>query len=176
MRARFRIIGAALAVGLVVAGAALPLAAQATTKYLALPPNALKPANWDADQKMWTSSQTGFNYSTSVNMPLDANAPIYLPEGAVIKKVTFYFTDNNAVSTGKMDFSLNRQKLSTGSLGAIATANTGASATSASRKSIDAAKIVNGKVDNLNYTYSLNVRFNAPTPLLQFHGAVVWYE
>ena len=171
-----RMIGSALVFGLMIAGAAANLTAQATTKYYSIPANALKPANWDADQRMWTSSQTVFNYSTSVNMPLDANAPIYLPEGAVIKKVTFYYTDNNAASTGKMDFSVNRQKLSAGSLGAVATANTGASATSASRKSIDASKVVNGKVDNLNYTYSLNVRFNAPTPLLQFHAAVIWYE
>jgi len=176
MTVNSRTIGAAILLGLAFLGASANLAAQTTMKYHAIPANALKPANWDADQRMWTSSQTVFNYSTSVNMPLDANAPIYLPEGAIIKKVTFYFTDNNPATTGKMDFSVNRQKLSTGSLGTIAKANTGASASSASRTSIDAAKVINGKVDNLNYTYSINVRFNAPTPLLQFHGAVIAYE
>lgn len=176
MKTGVRTLSVLFVLGVLIAAGTLPLAAQATTKYLSVPANALKPANWDADQRMWTSTQTVFNYSTSVAMPLDANAPLYLPEGAVIKKVTFYFTDNNPAATGKMDFSLNRQKLATGGLLPVATANTGTSATSASRKSIDAAKVVGGKVDNLNYSYSLNVRFNAPTPLLQFHAAVIWYE
>jgi len=176
MRKSLRITGLLALLALVVLGGSLNLAAQATTKYYSIPPNALKPANWDADQKMWTSSEKVFNYSTSVGYPLEANAPIYLPQDAVIKKVTFYFTDNNPASTGKIDFSVNRQKPATGSLSSIATATTGALAASASRKSIDAAKIVNGKIDNLNNTYSINVKFGQGTPLLQFHGAVIVYE
>lgn len=176
MRKAVWTLGLTIMLGLMAIGGSATLSAQATTKTISIPPNALKPANWDADQRMWTSSQTIFNFSTSVASPLDANAPIYLPQGAVIKKVTFYYTDNNPASNGKIDFSINRQTLATGSLGAIAKATTSAVAASASRKSIDAAKVINGKIDNLAYTYSLNVKFGLPTPLLQFHGVVITYE
>ncbi|MBN2206433.1 MAG: hypothetical protein JW742_03425 [Candidatus Aminicenantes bacterium] len=176
MKSTLKTIGVVAVLGWMIAGGAVPLAAQATTKYLAIPANALKPANWDADNRMWTASQTVFNFDTGATPPFEANAPVYLPQGAVIKKVTFYFTDNDPAASGKIDFSLNRQKLSTGGLAPIATASTGASATSASRKSIDAAKVVVGKVDNLKFSYSLNVRFGLGTNLLKFHAAVIWYE
>ncbi len=176
MRNYLRIGGLIALLALVIVGGSLNLAAQATTKYYAIPANALKSANWDADNRMWTSSQTVFNFDTSVTYPLEANAPIYLPQGAVVKKVTFYFTDNDPASNGKIDFSVNRQKLATGSLGSIATATTAALPASTVRKSVDATKIVNGKVDNLGFSYTLNVKFGLGTDLLKFHGAVIYYE
>jgi hypothetical protein len=176
MRKSLRLAGLIVPLMLVVCGGSIAAGAKATTMYYSLPANALKSANWDADNRMWTSSQTVFNFDTSVTYPLEANAPIYLPQGAVIKSVTFYFTDNDPSSNGKIDFGVNRQKLATGALGAIATATTGALPASAARKSVNVAKIVNGKVDNLGFSYTLNVKFGLGTDLLKFHGAVIAYQ
>lgn len=153
------------------------LFAQATTKYLSISPGTLRPINWDQMAViMWSGTDDEFNFDTSGIGVFEAVAPVYLPHGAIIKKLTVYYTVNGTHSNDYFDAVLNRRKLASGGNGALASMTTQSVLPSNVRKNVAVLITKNNKVDNQNYSYSIRLFFHSGNIYVRFNGAVIEYE
>jgi len=176
MRKLFMVLGVSFLL-LLTMGVGRNISAQATTKYLSVSPGAFRPINWDQMAViMWAGTDDEFNFDTGGSGVFQAVAPVYLPHGAIVKKLTVYYTDNGAHSNDYFDAAFSRRKLATGAYGALASMTTKAAPASTARKNVEVLITKNKKVDNLNYSYFIKLFFYSGNVDVKFNGAVIEYE
>jgi hypothetical protein len=153
------------------------LFAQATTKYLSVSPASFRPINWDQMAVlMWVGTDDEFNFDTTAFGVFEAVAPVVFPHGAVIKKLTVYYTVNGVHTNDYFVGALTRRKLATGGNGVLASMTTQGVTPSTVRKTVEVPIAKNNKVDNLKYTYSLRLFYHSGDVNVKFNGAVIEYE
>jgi hypothetical protein len=153
------------------------LFAQAATKYLSVSPASFRPINWDQMAVlMWVGTDDEFNFDTTAFGVFEAVAPVVLPHGAVIKKLTVYYTVNGTHADDFFVGALTRRKLATGGNGVLASMTTQGVSPSTVRKNVEVSITKNSRVDNLKYTYSLRLFYHSGDVNVRFNGAVIEYE
>lgn len=102
-------------------------------------------------------------------------APVYLPNGVTVKKLTTYLTDNTDRDEARMMIILGRHNLRTGVREHMATISTRGCSASPAQLERSASTINNARIDNDKYSYYLDVIFGMEDPNLKFHGAKIYY-
>ena len=122
-----------------------------------------------------TPEYAGYNFSYYPTLRLESGssayfkAPVYLPQGAVVKKLYFYHLDN---TSGYVFANLFRQP----HIGSVySMAYSGNSADSASWKSLIDSSIGNPNIDNGSYAYWVEVRIGAASTNLRVGNTVIEY-
>jgi len=102
-------------------------------------------------------------------------APIYLPHGVNVKKLTVYLTDNTDRDEARMSIILGRHDLRMGAREELAGISTRGDPASPAQIERSATTISNARIDNDKYSYHLDVIFGMHDPNLKFHGAKIYY-
>jgi hypothetical protein len=152
-------------------------AASGIAGVVSLSPTAFRPIDSVSDNdRVWTSSEKELYTARSVDGPWFA-ASVNLPQGAAIKKMTVYVTDMGTGSDDEIRVSLNRQNLATGAVESMASVNNHSPSPlpySTSRQTLVDSTIVNKKVNNKVYTYTVYVRFVMDcTDKVRFNGVKI---
>jgi len=176
MKNRFMILGAVGATALLLAaGSSLP--AQATSKFLPVSPAGFRPINWDQMAVlMWSGTDDEFNFDTTAFGVFEALSPVVLPQGAVLKSLTVYYTVNGPHPNDFFDAALTRRNWALGNNGVLARMTTQGVLPSTTRKNVKVLITKNGKVDNGKYGYALRLFFHSGNTEVKFNGAVIEYE
>jgi hypothetical protein len=153
------------------------LLAQTTTKYLPVSAAGFRPINWDQMAVlMWSGTDDEFNFDTTAFGVFEAVSPIVLPQGAVLKSLTVYYTVNGPHPNDFFDAALTRRNWALGNNGVLAHMTTQGVAPSTTRKSVKVLVTKNGKIDNGKYGYALRLFFHSGNTEVKFNGAVIEYE
>jgi len=153
------------------------LLGQTTTKYLSISPGGFRPINWDQMAiLMWSGTDDEFNFDTGAYGIFEALAPLNLPQGATIKKLTVYYTDNAPHANDFFVGVLNRRNMATGGSGALAAMTTESAPVSTERKKVEMLITKNNIVDNRKFSYSIRLFFHSGSTELKFNGAIIAYE
>lgn len=152
-------------------------AAAGTAGVVSLSPAAFRPIDSVSDNdRTWTSSEKELYTTRSIDGPWFA-ASINLPQGALIKKMTVYVTDQGTAVDDEIRVSLNRHDLATGIVESMASVNNHSPSplpSSPSRQTLVDSTIVNKKINNKLYTYTVYVRFVMDcTDKVRFNGVKI---
>jgi hypothetical protein len=154
------------------------LARMAGAAIITIPPNAFRPIDSVSDNDhTWYANEQMLYVKYSVDGPY-FSAPVYLPDGVTVKKVTVILTDNGAGPDDEVRVSLHRQKLLTGAQVTMAYLNNHAPALthSSSRQAMTDTTISNATVNNNLYSYTVNVWFIfSCTDRVKIHGVKIEY-
>jgi hypothetical protein len=142
----------------------LGIGARLEAGTFAVPPCAFMPLDY---QKCTLTPWYAYPWELYVGGPVAYDAafvaPLNLPNGVTIKKITIYFTDERDVEFQEVIFWFKRVKLSTGVQEDIASGNTDELASAAGRRSIvlTGSRLHNKTVNNNAYAYSIMLVFPA---------------
>ena len=134
------------------------------TGYLSISPTALSAEEDGEDyfKRHYLQLNTGSGFF---------DAPVQLPDGAVITKMTFYFLDNIA---GYTEAILSRTEHSNNAVSRMA--NPDASSDSSSWQTLVDSSINNARIDNNEYAYHVEVFLSVPSTFLKAGGIVIEYD
>ncbi len=139
------------------------------TGYLSIPPSAFIP------NKLINTYEhnAGFFLYSTASGTRRFYAPVHLPEGAKITKVTFETRDNSA--SYKLSWKLERRYTSGGTptLGTMATAGTTNASQASPWQQLTDTSILNNVVDNSSNSYFVEAMFNGSTTSLVRAGRVL---
>jgi hypothetical protein len=149
-----------------------------TAKILSISPSTLKPQDYLYAGLNWYASVAECYFDTGFPNSIFVIAPVYLPQGAVVTKLTVFYTDNGDGADEAIAVSLTRHEMISGLIDALASVTTdGAGYPSQPYRRILKDKTINYPlVQNHLYSYTLNVRFYQGSDKVKFHGAKIVYE
>jgi hypothetical protein len=108
-------------------------------------------------------SQSAFLYVTNWDAEYPANAdffaPLNLPQGVIIKKMTVFLTDNGSGPNDYLIVFLKRANAKTGAVEVLAGTTMEGGLTSPNRRIIANTTLSYATIDNRTYSYNLDVRF-----------------
>ena len=122
------------------------------TGYLSIPPAAFSPLN---ESYVYSIGETGF-YVTGGTPSGSFYAPIQLPSGAVLKKLTYTSQDNSGASFTSATIARAKNS-SPASLPGLAFVTTQGQPNSAAWQQRETSNITDPTIDNATYSYSLRV-------------------
>jgi hypothetical protein len=134
---------------------------------------------WDSDQagKTWYAyeKELSINYASPEGQYF--LAPVYLPNGAAIKKMTIFVTANGDTSGDDvLSVSLNRQNMASGAVETLAYTWTNGMTPSTARKAVVDSSIKYKTVNNSLFSYSLYVHFyQGCHSTVKLHGVKIEY-
>ncbi len=136
---------------------------------------------WDGAYQNWEFSCSWFEAMVRDTHGLGApklSAPVYLPLGAIVKKMVVYITDNDDLATSYVDAILSWNDMKTLGYNRMASVTTNGLPSSSDRQILKDATINNAQIKNNRYCYCLEVYFGGGTGStdLKFHGAKIIYE
>jgi hypothetical protein len=144
-----------------------------------IPPCAFMPIVYETYPLEWCAYNNALLLS---NTPRARNAdfvaPLNLPNGITIKKITIYFTDENGADWSDIDIRILRYELSTGESEYLATCYTGELATVQGRRSLvlTGSRLHYKTINNNSYAYSIRVSFGLNTGgFTQLHEIAITY-
>ncbi len=143
---------------------------------LTLAPTAFHPA-YPAQANYWVTS-VSMTYATAPASTFGFVAPVNLPNGAVIKKITVFLTDNGSVDADHVSVSLYRAPLAQNSYVCAATLDNHSPVAlphSAVPQKLSKTDILYRTVNNSTYSYSVMLQFYANCVNVQFHGMKIEY-
>jgi hypothetical protein len=178
VRHTYKTLAAATILVLSVFGAPSKAPAQTTPKLLAVPPTALKPADFENDALPWVSTADSFYFANNLSAPVDSYAyvPLSLPQKARIKGLTLHYVDNACGIDQELVVTLTRHDLATGRVQTMAKVTTEGVECVWDRRTMEAETIANAVVDNARYSYALTVLFSDGIDRLRFLGATIRYQ
>jgi len=136
------------------AGIAIP----ATPRVLSIPAHGFKPSSTTMDVTVDSLAIRALTAGQSVSV----DAPVHLPDGAVITEFSMFATDNDTF-TG-FTFVLVRVGLASGSANNIASLSTSAAGASASVQTLTTTTITGAVVDNSQFAYYVRASWGSPNP------------
>jgi hypothetical protein len=151
-----------------------PIPSQSATKVLVVSPAAMRPLNSTYDIGPWYATRTAFYFGATA-VPVSGNAPIYLPNGASVKQLIVFYTDNSIVSNEDIAVYLYRHEMWTGISQQMGALGSVGRASSPHRRTIKDNSINNNVID-YHYSYSLTVEFLRGSENVQFNGAIIVYD
>lgn len=150
----------------------------AAAGILTIPPVAFRPIDSASDNKhKWFANEQALYVDYSVDGPYFA-APVYLPNGAKVKRVTVYLTDNGTSTDDEVRVFLHRQNLSSGELTTMSYLcnHTPELPHSSNRQAMVDKTISNSTINNGQYSYTVYVWFIfSCTDKVKFHGIKIEY-
>jgi hypothetical protein len=158
----------------VMAVLANPLPSQSATKVLVVPPSAMRPTTGGFTDLSWYAYQDGF-YFSGYSYTATANAPIYLPVGATVKKLIVFYTDNGSDADEYIFVTLYRQNLATGISGQMVWMSSSGMISDPGRRTLKDNRIDYAVID-YHFSYTLTVSFILGHSSIRFHGAIIVYE
>lgn len=118
---------------------------------------------YDTGLQHYYRSQSDFIYVTlwDPGAPYDADffAPLNLPQGVVLRKLTIYITDDGSEASDFLIVMLKRVNAKTGAVEVLAGIDTSGLPSSPYRQILSKTTLIYKTIDNKNYSYNLDVRF-----------------
>lgn len=153
-------------------------------KTYSIPPCAVKPGSilqYDSSKYYFTTgnaSTIAHSVDGSIYNNFTFIAPIFLPDGAIIKKFGAVCIDRTDAPLAKVSIYIGRLEHRTGDLGNIALVDTLFLPASDDKIVLVDHSIENPLVENHLYSYYLYVKFEkvGPNPDFEFNGAAIVYE
>ncbi len=142
-------------------------------KVISFPPCALKPERY-TDYGLGFVADAREFYWEEYNGIMRAYVAVYLPSGAVVRKLAASLTDVS--STGDITVYLERQNMKTGQVDEMAQVGTSILPPSGARIVRKDSTIDHAQIKNHVYSYHLVVETWETDPFLIFHGAKIVYE
>ena len=143
-------------------------------KVLSISPCALMPPT--NDRLIFSKNQIDFYYPTQPSEEIGVYAPVYLPNGAIVKEFVVYCTDNDDRDEASITAILGRNKHEDQSGDNLAAVSTRFLASSPERRVLIDDNIDFTQVDNRMYSYFLFLEIGRTGRDLKFHGAKIIYE
>ncbi len=152
----------------------LGMAAQAEAGIVWVPPFAFHPADPFTQSLSYTADNSGLYLSSPDSTHFIA--PISLPNGMTIKKVSIYVSHNSNWVDDALRFYVYRLNLATGSTAQVASLNSTGLANYVVRTTLSTTSITNKVVNNTTYTYFVDIAFYGTcTENCKFFGAKIEY-
>ena len=146
--------------------------AAASAETLSIPASALLPKD---DTVTWTTNGANF-FSTTSHSPQNFYAPVYLPDGAIIRSVALEAYDNSGGATGGyVQLEFLRYQYNTVSF--IADINTDQSGAPGDTRVV--LSNIDRTADNSNFSFGISVIFHpgfGGWPELAFYRVVIEYD
>lgn len=136
------------------AGIAIP----ATPRVLSIPAQGFKPSSTAMDVSVDSLAVRALTSGQGVSV----DAPVHLPDGAVITEFAMFATDNDSL-TG-FTFVLVRVGLASGTATNVASLSTTAAGASASVQTLATTTITGAIVDNSQFAYYVRASWGSPNP------------
>ncbi len=152
-----------------------PLPSQCETKVLVVPPSAMRPQDHYINDLNWYAYDDEFYFDTGYPDPVRGNAAIYLPNGASVKKLIVFYTDNGNDPDEEIGVYLYRQEMGTGASQQMASVSSSMMISDPGRRYLKDNSI-NYDVIDYNFSYTLMVRFYIGHDNVRFHGAIIVYD
>ena len=152
---------------------------QQEPKVLSISPCALTlPNNYFYQHEGLTFRRSGsyFNFDDPAEGEGWAYAPVYLPNGAKVKKFVVYYTDNDDTEQATITVSLSCHNHTSGDILTMASVTSAGLPSSPDRRILEGNAVDNAQVKNDLNSYFLGIVFEESFPTLIFHGAKVIYE
>jgi hypothetical protein len=150
--------------------------ASTRTHYLTIPASAFQA---DGQQNDVWAYVNGLAYIPSGTEPLSvfSFAPVYLPEGAVVEEVTFYYYDNDETGNAHVKGRLSRYSVDTAASNTLAEIESTTTGASLDVQSSTDTSIYNSTIDNQAYAYYLRGEFQVDIASfnLKFYGCRIKY-
>ncbi len=143
---------------------------------ISISPCALKPEDTSYYSQSITFDEREFIYGTGPEDAFDAYAPVYLPNGATVKKLVVYYYDNDSYFEASLVIVLGRVRHTTGGGDWMAVAGSEPPAASPTRRISKDETIDYALVQNHLYSYYIALYQDAPSSNVKFHGAKIVYE
>jgi len=145
---------------------------------LTVSPVAFRPVDSVSDnERTWYAHETELYVLHSVDGPYFV-APVYLPNGAIVRKVTVYLTDNGTGPDDEVRVYLRRQNLMTGVVQTMTYVcnHSPALPHKPSRQTMTDTTISYRTINNGSYSYTVYVWFIFDcTDRVRFHGVKIEY-
>ncbi len=142
-----------------------------------IPPCAFTPQDWDTSNNTQWYAYPGELYVASYT-PGQFAAPLNLPNGVTLKKITIYFTDESNAALANLQVRFLRTKLADGSQDVIVGDNTYHYPAANGRRSIvlTGSRLHYKTINNNSYAYSIDVLFDSESTInVKLHEIVIAY-
>ncbi len=148
-------------------------------KFLSVPPCAFVMANtwhYNKDELTFLRDHLSLYFTNKAGDAPWAFAPVYLPDGAVVKKFLIYCTDNDNNPENELSFELGRSKHEAEESEALASIYYCSTQPSPNRIILEDDSIDYPQINNKDYSYWLYIEIENPSQDVKFHGAKIIYE